>query len=148
MTTLNPQLVLCIGSLPTPSITPQAADFFDNNHSHELRQRLCDQKSRLIQFYDTEIDRRQSSSHLSTFLNQIDQLLNEYQGRTYPPTRPVDDESYSTYFHSKNTQISLTKNTSIHSDGTSLDDSDEIDVCNVQEKATFDPSNEKSSYTD
>ncbi|CAF1155334.1 unnamed protein product [Adineta ricciae] len=159
----NSQLVLCINplltykpdTLPTPLITPKASNFFDNNHSHELLQRLRDQKSRLIQFYDTEIDRRQPSSHLSTFLNQIDQLLNEYQSRnttnaitskSYPtklhsshtnstsdePTRPVDDESYSTYFP----------------DGTSFDDSDEIDVCNVQEKATFDQSNEKSSYTD
>ena len=136
----NSQLVLCINSLltykpdtlPTPLITPEASNFFDNNHSHELLQRLCDQKSRLIQFYDTEIDRRQSSSHLSTFLNQVDQLLNEYQSRnttnttiskSFPtklhssltnstsddPTRPVDDESYSTYFHGKNIQTSLEK---------------------------------------
>lgn len=53
-----------------PLITPQ--------QSHELVQRLYEQKSRLIQLYDAAIERQQPSPQLLTFLSRIDQLLDEH----------------------------------------------------------------------
>lgn len=89
----NTQLVVCINSLheskqdilATPLITPQNSNIFDNDnkssndHSQELIHRLCHQRSRLTRLYDLEIERQQSTSQLITFLNKIDQLLNEYE---------------------------------------------------------------------
>jgi hypothetical protein len=89
----NTQLVVCINPLheskqdilPTPLITPQTSSLYDNDHrfsndhSQELIHRLCHQRSRLTRLYDLEIERQQSTSQLITFLNKIDQLLNEYE---------------------------------------------------------------------
>ncbi|UJR23308.1 hypothetical protein I4U23_026323 [Adineta vaga] len=143
------QLVLCINplstykqdSIPTPLITPQTSNLLDtNNESEELIQRLYKQKSRLIQLYDLEIQRQQSSSQLITFLNQIDQLLIEYESRQLinsinHTTKQGEDESYSTYFD---------KGYSINSDGTSLDDSNDIDVCNIHDKEPFEQTNKNT----
>ena len=41
--------------------------------------RLSEQRSRLIEFYDSAIERQQASSQLVTFINKIDQLINEYE---------------------------------------------------------------------
>ena len=86
----NAQLVVCInplhesnqGILPTPLITPQNSNLFDDDDiSQELIHRLCHQRSRLTRLYGLEIERRQSTPQLITFLNNIDQLLNEYECR-------------------------------------------------------------------
>jgi len=82
----NAHPVVCINPLheskvdvlpmPTSLIKSQSLDLFNN--SQDLFHRLCHQRSRLIQLYDLEIERRQPTSQLITFLNKIDQLINEY----------------------------------------------------------------------
>ncbi|CAF4275799.1 unnamed protein product [Rotaria sp. Silwood2] len=131
----NTQLVVCINplheskqdALPTPLITPTGSNLFDNDdkssndNAQEFILRLYHQRSRLTQLYDLEIERRQSTSQLITFLDRIDQLLNEYEnskstnltiGDTTNTHKPLDDESYSTYFN----------------DVSSLNDSNDVDV--------------------
>jgi len=89
----NTQSVICINSLneskddilPTSLIKSSSSNLFDHDHksssnnSQDLFHRLCDQRSRLIRLYDLEIERQQSTSQLITFLNKIDQLINEYE---------------------------------------------------------------------
>lgn len=91
----NNQLIVCVSPteeskqdfLPTPLITPQNSNSFDHDDDHtasninsqDLIRRLCLQKSRLIQLYDCEIARQQPTSSLFTFLDSIDQLVNEYE---------------------------------------------------------------------
>ena len=53
----------------------------NSNLSDNLFHRLSNQKRRLIQLYNSEIERLQSTSRLLTFINQIDQLLNEYESQ-------------------------------------------------------------------
>jgi len=68
-------------SLPTSLTKSENSNLLHNDHksSQEFLSRLCYQKSKLIRLYNTEIQRRQSTSHLITFLNKVDQLLNEYE---------------------------------------------------------------------
>lgn len=94
----NTPLVLCINPLheskqdilPTPLNTPQSSNSFSidnksfNDNSQEFINRLYHQKSRLTQLYDLEIQHRQSSPQLITFLDKIDQLLNKYENHKSP----------------------------------------------------------------
>jgi hypothetical protein len=66
--------------------TSQSSNLFDKNFQ-EFIHRIYHQRSRLTQLYDLEIQRRQVSPQLITFLNKIDQLLNEYENHkaTNPP---------------------------------------------------------------
>ncbi|CAF1558932.1 unnamed protein product [Rotaria magnacalcarata] len=89
----NTQLAVCVSPaeeskqdfLPTPLITPQNSNSFygdnttSNVNSQDFIHRLCHQKSRLMQLYDCEIARQQPTSSLLTFLDSIDQLVNEYE---------------------------------------------------------------------
>jgi hypothetical protein len=52
-----------------------------DNNIRELLDRLSDQQLRLTRFYDVEIERRQTTPQLITFLNKIDQLINEYESQ-------------------------------------------------------------------
>ena len=53
-------------------------DQWSNVNIHGFVDRLRHQKSRLTQLYDTEIERRQLTSQLITFLDRIDRLISEY----------------------------------------------------------------------
>jgi hypothetical protein len=120
--------------LPTSLIKSHNSNLFNHDHksfsnnSQDLFHRLCHQRLRIIQLYDLEIERRQSTSQLITFLNKIDQLINEYESQestnlnignpvkklttksfyiysflddTTNTTKHLDDVLYSTYFHGK-----------------------------------------------
>ncbi|CAF0809651.1 unnamed protein product [Rotaria sordida] len=150
----NTQLVVCINplheskqdTLPTPLITPTSSNLFDNDdkssndNAQEFILRLCHQRSRLTRLYDLEIERRQSTSQLNTFLDKIDQLLNEYEshkscnliiGDTTNTSKSLDDESYSTYFN----------------DVSSLNDSDDVDVNELLVEQTSKQSERPSNNT-
>jgi len=108
----NTSLVLVHESKQDILPTSQSSNLFDNNHEsfddnfQEFIHRIYHQRSRLTQLYDLEIQRRQASPQLITFLNKIDQLLNEYENHksTNPPignpfdttntSKHLDDESY------------------------------------------------------
>ncbi|CAF0970597.1 unnamed protein product [Adineta steineri] len=140
----NTQLVLCINSFRESKqdilSTSQNSNLFVN-HSQELVERLYHQRSRLIQLYDVEIERQQSTPQLILFLNQIEQLINEYENYKYKnqiiddtthTVKHLDDESYSTYFN----------------DGSSLDDSNDVDVCELNEKEISEQSAKISNHRD
>jgi hypothetical protein len=97
-------------------IKSQNSNLFDDqdsdNNVQDFVDRLCQQRSRLIQFYDTEIERRKSTSQLTIFINKIDQLINEYESQV----STNDDVLYSTYFN----------------DVSSLNDSDVNELLNEQ----------------
>lgn len=87
--------------------------------SENILHRLYEQKLRLIQVYDLEIQRQQSTVHLNTFLDKIDQIIHEYENQESSKkiklnlntkqnlyildntTKHLDDVIYSTYFHGK-----------------------------------------------
>ena len=60
-------------------------NLFDDQGSESSAQELChrlsQQQRRLIQLYGREIERRQSTPELLSFIDQIDRLINEYESR-------------------------------------------------------------------
>jgi hypothetical protein len=62
-----------------------ASNLFDDQGSdsnmQDIVHRLCQQRSRLTEFYDAVIERQQTTPRLVTFINKIDQLINEYQSQ-------------------------------------------------------------------
>jgi hypothetical protein len=82
------QLIVCVNPLnplrQDTLATLTHSNIFDDEtkssdeHLNDLFHRLYCQRSKLIEFYDRAIDLRQSTTKLLFFLNQIDQLLNDY----------------------------------------------------------------------
>lgn len=100
-------------TLPISLTKSQNSTLFDHEYqtsdinSPDIFHRLSEQKSRLIRLYDLEIERRQGTSQLLTFINKIDQVIDEYDNQvssnlmiddTTNSTKQLDDVLYSTYF--------------------------------------------------
>ena len=82
--------------LSTPIHTPLHSTSFeqDNKFSSveldELVARLADQRSKLLHFYDREMQLCQPNTRLNSFLNRIDQLFEEFDQQ---PTNTVKGRS-------------------------------------------------------
>ena len=103
-------------TLPISLTKSQKSNPFDHDyqtsdkHFPDIFHRLSQQKSRLIRLYDREIERRQGTSQLLTFINKIDQLIDEYDSQVSSnlsindptnSTKQLDDVLYSTYFNGR-----------------------------------------------
>ena len=74
----NPRHLIQDQTLRISSNKSQHSHLFDPK---DLSHRLCQQKSRLIRLYDLEIERRQTTPQLITFINKIEQLIDQYENQ-------------------------------------------------------------------
>lgn len=105
------QFIMCIGSMNAAKDACVVSNLFDSeNKSHEqlahLLHRLYDQRAKLTEFYNREIEICEATEKLIRFLDQIDFVLDQYEQDSSSldslniivgSNQSIDEENYAEY---------------------------------------------------